>query len=264
MSTQDIHRDAVQITAMITEPDGETRFVDETISYAKTSGPIRVTETLPAVSISFRWTPADFDFDFHPSPRRRLVFVTEGTLDITPSNDAPRTFRTGDLLEIRDLTGRGHRSRSIGGNPFRSVFIALDDDIALDRREQLDGAPPPEAGPGVDYLHNQEDAAGRSFCSPAHLPFIFGGPEGYVTPELPLTGLRFSYAAGDLDYSWHPAPQRQAVVVLSGGIAMEYGSGQHATVSAGNFLIGADTNGQGHISRAEGGKPRFSVFAHLA
>ncbi|NKB58278.1 MAG: hypothetical protein GKS00_18285 [Alphaproteobacteria bacterium] len=264
MSTRDLHRDVVRLTALVADPSGETRFVDETVPYADTSRPIHVTETAPAVSISFRWTPGDFDFNFHPSPRRRLVLVTEGALEITPSNDTARIFRAGDLMEIRDLTGRGHRSKSVGGKPFRSAFIALDDDIALDRREPLDGTPPPEAGPGVDYLHNQEDAAGRSFCAPARLPFIFGGPEGYVTPELPLTGFRFSYAAGDLDYSWHPAPRRQAVLVLSGGIAMEYGSGQRATVSAGSFLIGEDTDGQGHISRAEGGKPRFSVFAHLA
>jgi len=54
------------------------------------------------------------------------------------------------------------------------------------------------------------------------------------------------------------------VLILSGGIAMTFGSGQRATVSAGGILIGEDTDGDGHVSRAEDGKPRFSVFAHLA
>jgi len=172
--------------------------------------------------------------------------------------------RRGDLLEVRDTTGRGHRSRSADGAQVRSAFIALDDTLVHDRLRPLEGAVPAEAGPGVDYLHNREDTAGRSYCSPAHLPFLYGGPSGVVTPELPLASLRFARAEGDLDYGWHPAPRRQFVLVLSGGIAMQYGSGQQATVSDGNFLLGEDTDGDGHISRAAGGEPRFSIFAHLA
>ena len=58
--------------------------------------------------------------------------------------------------------------------------------------------------------------------------------------------------------------RRQLVLVLSGGIAMTYGSGQQSAVTAGQFLVGEDTDGQGHISRAVAGEPRFSIFAHLA
>ncbi len=258
-----IHDDAVHLTAIVTEPDGETRFADETIPYADTSGPLQVTPTAPAVSISFRRVSGDFDFDFHPAPRRRLVVVMEGRLEVTASNGEARTFGLGDLLEVRDTTGRGHRSRSIDDGPLHSAFIALDDDLVHDRLTPLQSAPS-AAGPGIDYTHNREDASGRSFTTPAHLPFLYGGPSGMVTPEIPLSGLRYSRAGADLDYAWHPAPRRQLVLVLSGGIAMEYGSGQHQTVSAGEFLVGEDTNGKGHISRAEDGKARFSIFTHLA
>ena len=147
--------------------------------------------------------------------------------------------------------------------PPRSAFIALDADLRHDRLTALEGDAPEAASAGIDYLHNREDTRGRSFCTSAHLPYLYGGPSGVVTPELPLVGISYAYAAADLDYEWHRAPRRQLVLVLSGGIAMTYGSGQQSQVTAGNFLVGEDTDGQDHISRAVDGGPRFSIFAHL-
>ena len=263
MPSQDPHRDTVVLTAI--EPDGAggSRFGEETIAYDATSGPLQVTRRRPATAVSFRWAPGDFDFDYHPAPRKRLVVVTEGTLEVTASDGEARRFRCGDLLEVRDTEGRGHRSRSADGAPVRSAFIALDADLRHDRLTALEGDAPDAAGAGIDYLHNREDTGGRSFCTPAHLPYLYGGPSGVVTPELPLVGISYAYAAADLDYEWHPAPRRQLVLVLSGGIAMTYGSGQQSQVTAGNFLVGEDTDGQGHISRAVDGAARFSIFAHL-
>lgn len=253
------HADAVHVVATVSDDDGTTRFVDEAVPYAGNAGPLRLTPARPATSLSFRWTPAGFDFDFHPAPRRRLVLLLEGALEISLRSGEARVFRPGDILEIRDTHGEGHRSRALDGRPFRSAFIALDDDVFLDRR-----APMATTDDGVDYVHNQETANGVSFFERRRLPYVHGGPEGMVTAELPLTGFQFVSAAGDLDYDWHPAPQRQAVLVLTGGLAMAYGDGTSSEVAAGGFLIGEDTRGRGHITRAIDGRPRFSVFAHLA
>ncbi|MCG8693479.1 MAG: hypothetical protein MI806_19930 [Minwuiales bacterium] len=250
----------VRISATVTDPDGGTRFADETIPFAAGGAPFRLTRPMPATAISFRWTPGDFDFDFHPAPRRRLVLVTEGGLEITVGSGEIRTFRPGDILDIRDTWGRGHRSRALGGRPFRSAFIALDDEVLLDRREPLSDV----SAERLTYLHNQEDADGVSFFERKEMPYVYGGPEGLVTDELRLTGFQFVLAPGDLDYDWHPAPQRQVVLVLTGGLAMEYGDGTSSQVPPGGFLIGEDTNGHGHITRAVDGAPRLSVFAHLA
>lgn len=250
----------VRLQVTQTAPDGSTHFVDEYLPYAASEGPLRATAPLPATSLSFRWTPGSFDFDFHPAPRRRLVLVTEGALEITVGSGETRVFRAGDVLSIRDTWGQGHRSRAVDGQPFRSAFIGLDEERLLDRREPASTG---DAG-GVDYLHNQETADGRSYYERKRLAYVYGGLEGCETEELSLTAFQFVWAAGDLDYDWHPAPQRQAVLVLTGGLAMRYGDGSEASVPAGGFLIGEDTDGRGHITRALDGAERFSVFAHLA
>lgn len=252
------HNVRVQVTE--TEPDGSTRFIDEFIPFTSHSGPLRTTAAMSATAMSFRWTPGAFDFDFHPSPRQRLVLVTEGALEITVGSGEARIFRPGDILSIRDTWGQGHRSRSVNGKPFRSAFIALDNERLLDRREPMEN----ENNGGIEYVHNQERSDGASFFERKTMPYIYGGPEGKETAELSLESYQFVFADGSLDYGWHPAPQRQIVQVLTGGLAMEYGDGAYCDVPPGGFLIGEDTDGQGHITRALRGKARLSVFARLA
>lgn len=127
---------AVSVTA--TEADGTTVFRDRVIPFSGGLDTMRLTDALPATSLSFRWTPGTFDFDFHPAPRRRLVLVLEGGLVITVGSGEQRTFRPGDVLEITDSWGQGHRSQALDARPFRSAFIALDDIVHLDQRSALE------------------------------------------------------------------------------------------------------------------------------
>lgn len=255
-----MHETGVHIQITATAADGTTRFVDETIPYIDGGAPFQMTAAMPATQLSFRWTPVTFDMDYHLSPRRRLVLVLEGGLEIILRNGESRLLRPGDIYSLRDTWGEGHRSRSADGRPFRSAFIALDDQIVLDRREPM---PSPDVD-GVDYIHNQETPEGVSFFERKRLPYLHGGQEGKETGQIALKSFQFVKAPANLDYDWHPAPQRQAVLVLTGGLAVGYGDGSGSTVQPGGFLIGEDVKGKGHKTRALEGRERFSIFAHLA
>ena len=89
----------------------------------------------------------------------------------------------------RDTEGRDHRSRSADGAPVRSAFIALDADLRHDRLTALEGDALEAASAGIDYLHNREDTGGRSFCTSAHLPFLYGGPSGVLRRHSHWSGL---------------------------------------------------------------------------
>ena len=252
--------DRVHIHVTRTDPDGQTHFDDETLPFTGGEGPLKVTSPLPATSISFRRTPGDFGFDFHKASRRQLVLVTSGGLEITVGSGETRVFRPGDVLSLRDTWGQGHVSRALDGKPLTATFVNLDDEVLIDRREGTD----PSADDGIDFLHNQETERGVSFFQRKRLPFVVRRPEGRATEDIPLTAVQFAWAAGDLAYDWHPAPQRQIVLVLTGGLTMDYGDGSSAVVPPGGFLVGEDTEGRGHITRALDGSPRLSLFAHLA
>ena len=250
---------AVSVTETL--EDGRTVFRDRVIPFTGMLDAMRMTGTLPATSLSFRWTPGTFDFDIHLAPRRRLVLVLEGGLEIVVGAGERRVFRAGDVLEITDAWGQGHRSRALDGRPFRSAFIALDDEVHLDRRTSLDSSI--EGRPSdLRYPRNVATADGGSTTVWERMPYRYGGPEGLVTEEIPLTGFQFVLAPATLDYDWHTAPQRQAVIVLTGGLETETTDGSLARVESGAFLFGEDTTGRGHRTRAVEGKPRLSVFAH--
>jgi hypothetical protein len=45
---------------------------------------------------------------------------------------------------------------------------------------------------------------------------------------------------------WHPPSRRQLIVVLSGGVRVETGSGHSRHLEAGELLFADDTGGEGH------------------
>lgn len=255
-----IHEDGVKLSVLVTTADGGTAFEDRLVPYVGSQGGIRYTAPVPARCINFRAAPATFGMDFHPAPRNRLIAVTHGGIEIETTGGETRICRPGDLVEVRDIHGTGHRSRAWQGQPARHANIELDDDVVTDRTRPLDGPPTTF----LDYVHNLERADGTSYFERRRLAYSRFAGGGLQTDDIPLKAVQFTFAPGDLDYDFHPAPQRQIVLVLDGAIAMEYGDGSRHTVSAGDFIIGEDWQGRGHASRAVDGRPRFSIFAHLA
>ncbi len=89
------------------------------------------------------------------------------------------------------------------------------------------------------------------------------GDIGNLSETLPVSGVIFRETPGDYHYTWHNAPRRQYVVMLSGSVEIEVGSGEHRVFNAGDILLAEDVTGQGHISRAVKGAPRRSLFIPL-
>jgi quercetin dioxygenase-like cupin family protein len=73
-------------------------------------------------------------------------------------------------------------------------------------------------------------------------------------------GVIFRETSGNYDFEWHNAPRRQYVVNLEGEVEIEIGDGTKRILGSGEILLAEDTTGQGHISRAVGGKPRKSLI----
>lgn len=90
-------------------------------------------------------------------------------------------------------------------------------------------------------------------------------PSGVGALSVPqeATGIIFRETGGDYDLDFHPAPRRQYVINLSGGVEIEVGDGTKRLIPAGEVLLAEDTTGQGHISRAVNGESRRSIFVTL-
>ena len=116
----------MKVTRIYTGDDDLTHFEDIDIPLEDGGDIGRLSERLPATGIIFRETAGDYDYDWHPAPRRQYILMLDGAVDIEVGDGEERRFGTGDILRVEDTSGRGHRSRAVEGKPRRSVFVTLD------------------------------------------------------------------------------------------------------------------------------------------
>jgi len=90
-----------------------------------------------------------------------------------------------------------------------------------------------------------------------------GGKAGFMSSLQKATGVVFRETDGSYNFDFHNAPRRQYVVNLEGEVEIEVGDGSKRLLRSGDILLAEDTTGQGHSSRAVGGKPRKSLFITL-
>ena len=114
------------VTRIFTGPDGKTHFGDVEIPLQDAGAIGRLSNVVPTTGVIFRETPGDYDYDWHPAPRRQYIVLLDGEIEITVGDGQSRRFRGGDVLLVEDTAGRGHRTRSVDGRVRRSLFIALD------------------------------------------------------------------------------------------------------------------------------------------
>ena len=120
---------ALKYTHMYSGADGLTHFKEVELPDAdndrksfRTSSAI-----IPANGFFLRETVGKYDNDWHNSPRKTMVVVLEGGLEIVASDGKKRVFKAGDVFLQDDPTGKGHYTQPMDGKPRKTLFITLDD-----------------------------------------------------------------------------------------------------------------------------------------
>ena len=91
-----------------------------------------------------------------------------------------------------------------------------------------------------------------SMAPVVYLPDMPGAPLVDVATSQSVTALTFSRLEAGFDADWHPAPRRQFVLVLSGGIELTVTDGEMRSFGPGGVYFVEDTTGKGHRTRAVG------------
>jgi hypothetical protein len=81
-----------------------------------------------------------------------------------------------------------------------------------------------------------------------------------LSARLPARGIIFRETSADYDLDWHPAPRRQYIINLDGGVKITASDGESRIIGAGEVLLVEDTSGKGHLSKSVGGRMRRSIF----
>jgi len=80
---------------------------------------------------------------------------------------------------------------------------------------------------------------------------------------LDATKLRFSSRAPGVLQDWHPAPQRQFVIILSGSLEIGFEDGSKKVFGPGDARLVEDTAGKGHTTIALGNEPCITATIGL-
>lgn len=110
-------------------------------------------------------------------------------------------------------------------------------------------------------IHNlYEDENGVSHFRDLEIEFAEERHFSRYTDRLPANGVIFRETSADYNLDWHPAPRRQYIVNLSGGVKITAGDGESRVLGAGDVILVEDVSGKGHLSEAVGNEVRHSIF----
>lgn len=116
------------------DANGESHFADEEMSFqlvdfAPPAPPISVSELFnPAGETFIISSPPGWYGDWHPAPRRQLLFALSGKLEVEVSDGETRIIGPGCIVVVEDTTGRGHISHVIGSERCYMAVVPLEDE----------------------------------------------------------------------------------------------------------------------------------------
>lgn len=123
----------MKVTRIYTGADNRSHFEELDMPLHAAAGSRRDTSNpLPAIGAAFGESAVLLPLDFHTAPRRQLVAMLSGSLEIECGDGSKRRFGPGDVFFADDTAGQGHVARDLSG-PVRSlyVFVAPDADPGI-------------------------------------------------------------------------------------------------------------------------------------
>jgi hypothetical protein len=91
---------------------------------------IRGSHLYPSPSVQVAELPAGLDQSWHPAPRRQIVVVLDGMLEVTTTDGQARRFGAGQVFLADDMGGRGHLTRTVEG-PVQVLFAPMPAEVDL-------------------------------------------------------------------------------------------------------------------------------------
>jgi len=112
-------------TRIYSDERGESHFEDVQLPLVDKGDIGYLSQNFPVKTIQFRENKPDYHWDFHTAPERQFIFLLDGEIEITTSLGESRSFKSGDIILVEDIIGKGHKSKNIEQSVRRSIFVKL-------------------------------------------------------------------------------------------------------------------------------------------
>ena len=91
---------------------------------------IRSSHYYASPSLQFAQLPAGLDQTWHTAPRRQIVTILTGTVEVTTTDNVTRRFGPGQVFLADDMGGKGHLTRTVDG-PADVLFAPMPPEVDL-------------------------------------------------------------------------------------------------------------------------------------
>jgi quercetin dioxygenase-like cupin family protein len=101
----------MRIVRIYSQPNGDSAIEVREVPMSEGDRPM--SPTFDAGAMFFRETAEGHVQSYHNAPRRQLIFLTSGILELESSEGKRYVCRPGDLIFAEDTQGKGHITRSL-------------------------------------------------------------------------------------------------------------------------------------------------------
>ena len=101
----------MRLVRIFTRPNGESAI--ELRQVPMSAGERPMSPTFQGGALFFRETAEGHMQSYHNAPRRQLIFLASGILELESSEGKRYICRPGDLIFAEDTAGKGHITRSL-------------------------------------------------------------------------------------------------------------------------------------------------------
>jgi hypothetical protein len=114
------------ITKVYSDINGDSQFEDIRVPLNPAGTIGYLSENYKVESLVFRKVLPAYDYDFHTAPAKQFIILLDGKIEIETSLGEKRVFTGGDVLQMEDTTGKGHKTKNLEMIERKSVFITFE------------------------------------------------------------------------------------------------------------------------------------------
>jgi len=120
-------RAPVSVTRLDTGSDGQTHAKEIDVTLVPTSGGLERSDYVKATGLQFVCLPPGHAQDWHTAPRNQYVITVSGRGEIELTGGQKIPAVPGRVLLVEDVTGKGHKSRTVGTQEWCTAQVPLAD-----------------------------------------------------------------------------------------------------------------------------------------
>ena len=119
---------SIEYLRIFADDEGRSRFETRQIdmqakNYAPPAPSLNTSMPEAADNSVFLELPVGWYGNWHPTPVRQWLILMTGQCEFEAGDGARVVCKTGDVVMLDDLTGKGHQTRVLGDEPVRIAAI---------------------------------------------------------------------------------------------------------------------------------------------